>query len=159
MDETRSIEFPPDSQATEVLLRLQAAAHGGDALLMEAADELAALRKELDAAMATGGVAVRAAQRQVNRARNASAKGVTMNGTEQPAVAGPVEPTVRRSPAPTRTPHGFAFGAAEVSAEASDERGNVWIGIDGKRAKLAVHVTPSGMLRVWMNGMKVLTTK
>ena len=53
MDETRSIEFPPDSQATEVLLRLQAAAHGGDALLMEAADELAALRKELDAAMAT----------------------------------------------------------------------------------------------------------
>lgn len=82
-----------------------------------------------------------------------------MNEHKQPAVAGPVQPTVRRSPAPTRTPHGFAFGAADVSADASDERGNVWIGIAGKRAKLTVHVTPSGMLRVWMNGMQVLTTK
>lgn len=82
-----------------------------------------------------------------------------MNETTQPAVAGPVEPTARRSPAPTRTPHGFAFGAADVSADAGDERGNVWIGIAGKRAKLTVHVTPSGMLRVWMNGMQVLTTK
>jgi len=75
------------------------------------------------------------------------------------AGASPVEPTVRRSPEPTRTPHGFAFGAADVSAGASDERGNVWICVKGKRAKLTVHVTPSGLLRVWMNGMQVLTTK
>ena len=82
-----------------------------------------------------------------------------MNSTEQPAVGSSVEPLVRRSPDPTRTPHGFVFGAADVSADASDELGNVWIGIAGRRAKLTVHVTPSGMLRVWMNGIQVLTTK
>lgn len=78
----------------------------------------------------------------------------------RPAVVGQVEPSVRRqSPKPTRNAHGFVFGAADVSADASDERGNVWVGVTTKKARISVHVTPSGLLRVWMNGMQVLTTK
>ena len=54
---------------------------------------------------------------------------------------------------------GFTFGAARVSAAATDERGYAFILVDTKRAAINVQVTPSGLLRVWMNGMQVLATK
>lgn len=43
VDGTRTVDLPPEAEATEALLRLQAAACD-DALLMDAADEIAALR-------------------------------------------------------------------------------------------------------------------
>jgi hypothetical protein len=61
-------------------------------------------------------------------------------------------------PAPlTRTLHGFAFGAAAVTADASDERGNAFVGVWTPRAKLSVHVTPTGLLRIVLNGKRIAT--
>jgi hypothetical protein len=81
-----------------------------------------------------------------------------MSSENPGAVGSQVERAVRR-PVPKRTEHGFAFGAAEVSADAADDRGYAFIGVKTKRARISVHVTPSGLLRVWMNGMQVLTTR
>lgn len=56
---------------------------------------------------------------------------------------------------PKMTDSGFLFGPARVSASASDNGGNVWVGVASKRASISVHVTPSGQLRVWKDGKKV----
>ena len=67
--------------------------------------------------------------------------------------------TKKPAPQPKRSPHGFDFGIATVTAMTSDERGNAHIGIETPKAKIIVHVTPTGLLRVWVNGMQMAAKK
>lgn len=61
---------------------------------------------------------------------------------------------------PIRTEHGFRFGVAKVQAVAKTERGNYVISISTKRhGFLAVHVTPTGLMRIWTNGKRIHINK
>jgi hypothetical protein len=53
-----------------------------------------------------------------------------------------------------RTMSGFEFGAATVEAFTHDKRGNV-IGVTTPRDSLQVFVTPTGKIRLFLNGAEV----
>jgi hypothetical protein len=61
---------------------------------------------------------------------------------------------------PSRTPHGFKFGAADVSALCSDSnKGWTMTRIETPKAKVDVYVTKTGKTRVYFNGLEVATGK
>jgi hypothetical protein len=61
-------------------------------------------------------------------------------------------------PEAKRTEYGFQFGAAKVECLASDEKkGYVYIGLETPKHKFQFYVTKSGKVRIYTNGMEVLS--
>jgi hypothetical protein len=60
--------------------------------------------------------------------------------------------------APKRTPYGFEFGSADVSA-CAQHRGTTIVRVKTPKATIDVYVTKTGKARVYFCGLEVVTGK